>query len=56
MAKYLADTNLLLRLIDPASPQHWVATNALAHLVDKGDEVYVTAQNFIEFWAVATRP
>jgi hypothetical protein len=30
MATYLADTNLLLRLADPASPQHSIATNALA--------------------------
>jgi len=56
MATYLADTNLLLRLADPASAQHPVATQALAHLLGKGDEVYLTPQNFIEFWAVATRP
>lgn len=56
MATYLADTNLLLRLADPASPQHTVATQALAQLLRKGDEVYLTPQNFIEFWAVATRP
>ena len=56
MATYLADTNLLLRLADPESPQHPVATQALARLLGQGDEVYVTPQNFIEFWAVATRP
>lgn len=56
MAKYLADTNLLLRLADPASPQHPIATNALARLIGQGDEVFLTPQNFIEFWAVATRP
>ena len=56
MATYLADTNLLLRLADPASAQHPVATNALARLLAQGDEVYLTPQNFIEFWAVATRP
>ena len=56
MATYLADTNLLLRLADPASPQHPIATNALARLFRQGDEVYLTPQNFIEFWAVATRP
>jgi predicted nucleic acid-binding protein len=56
MATYLADTNLLLRLADPASPQHPVATNALAGLLARSDEVYLTPQNFIEFWAVATRP
>lgn len=56
MATYLADTNLLLRLADPASPQHPVATNALARLLRQGDEVFLTSQNFIEFWAVVTRP
>lgn len=56
MATYLADTNLLLRLADPASPQHPVATDALARLFRQGNEVFLTPQNFIEFWAVATRP
>lgn len=56
MGSYLADTNLLLRLADPDSKQHAVATQALARLLGQGDEVYLTPQNFIEFWAVATRP
>ncbi len=56
MATYLADTNLLLRLADPASPQHPVVTQALTSLLRQGDEVFLTPQNFIEFWAVATRP
>lgn len=56
MATYLADTNLLLRLADPLSPQHPIAADALARLLRQGDEVYLTPQNFIEFWAVATRP
>jgi predicted nucleic acid-binding protein len=56
MATYLTDTKLLLRLADPATPQHSVATNALALLLGQGDEVHLTPQNFIEFWAVATRP
>ncbi|MCI0538532.1 MAG: type II toxin-antitoxin system VapC family toxin [Verrucomicrobiales bacterium] len=56
MATYLADTNLLLRLADPASSQHSIATDALARLFGRGDEVFLTPQNLIEFWAVATRP
>jgi len=56
MGSYLADTNLLLRLADPNSEQHAVATQALARLLGQGNEVYLTPQNFIEFWAVATRP
>lgn len=56
MASYLIDTNLLLRLADPESLQHSVATLALARLLGQGDEVCLTPQNLIEFWAVATRP
>jgi predicted nucleic acid-binding protein len=56
MATYLADTNLLLRLADPDSAQHSIATQALARLFRQSDEIFLTPQNFIEFWAVATRP
>jgi len=56
MATYLADTNLILRLADPASPQHSIVIQALAQLFCRGDEVFLTPQNFIEFWAVAMRP
>ena len=56
MATYLADTNLLLRLADPDSPQHPIAPQAFARLLGQGDEIFLTPQNFIEFWAVATRP
>jgi predicted nucleic acid-binding protein len=56
MATYLADTNLLLRLADAASNQHLIAVEALATLFNRGDEIFLTAQNFIEFRAVATRP
>ena len=45
-----------MRLADPDSEQHAVAIQALAQLLGQGDEVYLTPQNFIEFWAVATRP
>ena len=48
MGSYLADTNVLLRVADPASEQHPVATQALARLLGQGDEVYLTPQNFIE--------
>jgi predicted nucleic acid-binding protein len=56
MATYLADTNLLLRLADPASSQHSIAVQALAQLLRRGDEVFLTPQNYIELWSVATRP
>ena len=56
MGTYLADTNLLLRVADPTSPQYSIATEAFEHLYNRGAEVFLTAQNFIEFRAVATRP
>ena len=39
MASYLADTNLLLRIADPASLQHPIAAASLARLLARGDEV-----------------
>lgn len=56
MARYLADTNLLLRLSDTPSPQNPIAAGALARLLREEHEVFITAQNIVEFWAVATRP
>ena len=56
MASYLADTNILLRLADTPSPQNPTAARAVAGLFREGHDVFITAQNIIEFWAVATRP
>jgi predicted nucleic acid-binding protein len=56
MAQYLADTNLLLRLSDTPSPQNPIAARALARLLREDHEIFITAQNMIELWAVATRP
>lgn len=56
MASYLADTNILLRLADTPSPQNPIAARAAAHLFRQRHEVFITAQNIIEFWAVVTRP
>ncbi len=53
---WLLDTNLLLRFADTAAPEHLTARTAIEALVGRGEEVYLTTQNFIEFWAVATRP
>ena len=53
---YLADTNILLRLIEPSSPMHASALSALAKLRNAGETVWVTPQNLVEFWNGATRP
>jgi hypothetical protein len=44
------------RFVNPLSPQHPIAARAVATLVGDGHAFYVTSQNFIEFWAVVTRP
>jgi predicted nucleic acid-binding protein len=53
---YLADTNVLLRWVQPSDPLNAVALAAVEALLDQGEQVYVTPQNFVEFWSVATRP
>lgn len=53
---YLADTNLLLRWQRPSDPLYFLAVQAVKTLRQRGESLYVTPQNFIEFWSVATRP
>jgi predicted nucleic acid-binding protein len=52
---YLADTNILLRWVSPADPQHSLAVDAVKELQRQGEIVHITPQNLIEFWSVATR-
>jgi hypothetical protein len=56
MATFLLGTNLLPRLCDGASPDQALADQAIKRLRLRGDWPCLTAQNLIEFWAVATRP
>jgi predicted nucleic acid-binding protein len=56
MTDYLLDTNILLRAAQPEASTHSVAVEAVASLLERGESVFITAQNLIEFWAVATRP
>lgn len=56
MPRYLLDTNILLRSADPGSPEYPQAIRAVAQLEASGEEVCLTPQNLVEFWAVATRP
>ena len=53
---WLVDSNVLLRLAQPGSPDCDLAIAALGKLRERGESVFATAQNFIEFWCVATRP
>lgn len=53
---YLADTNILLRLVELQSPYHTEAKNAVDVLLKRGDTLFLTLQNVSEFWNVCTRP
>jgi predicted nucleic acid-binding protein len=54
--RYLVDTNVLLRSIQVSHPLHTDSADSIASLIHQGHELSITAQNLIEFWAVATRP
>ena len=53
---YLADTNILLRLVETQSSHHAEAENAVDKLLKQGDTLFITLQNIVEFWNVCTRP
>ena len=52
----LLDTNIILRIVQPQAPTHILAVEAVASILNNGDNVFLTPQILIEFWAVATRP
>jgi predicted nucleic acid-binding protein len=56
MAKYVVDTNVLLRSAEPHSAQHSLAVAAVAKLNSQDHEIYLAPQVISEFWVVATRP
>ncbi len=53
---YLLDSNILLRLIQKNHLQYTISRNAVLTLRQNGEKLCLIPQNFIEFWAVATRP
>ena len=56
MARYVIDTNVLLRLVVPAASQHQHAAQAVKTLLARGEELLLAPQVVMEFWSVATRP
>jgi predicted nucleic acid-binding protein len=52
---YLVDTNVLARWLEKGSAQNAVARDSLKKLRRRGEDLYVTAQNLIELYVVATR-
>jgi predicted nucleic acid-binding protein len=53
---YLADTNIVIRRSVTGDPQYATISAALTLLQQQGETVYVTAQNLVEFHALASRP
>jgi len=56
MARYLVDTNVLLRGAVRTAARNPAATHAIAILLAQGDELLLAPQVLTEFWSVATRP
>lgn len=53
---FLADTNILLRLVEPSDPEYPIVRGAVDALVARGEHLCYAAQNLVEFWNVCTRP
>lgn len=53
---YLLDTNVLLRLYQPNSPEFSSIRRAVNSLHRANVALYYLSQNIIEFWNVSTRP
>lgn len=53
---YLLDTNILLRLYQPNSPEFSSIRRAVNSLHRANVALYYFSQNIIEFWNVSTRP
>jgi len=54
--RWLVDTNVLLRSVQPTDPMHADAAQSVSILRSRRVELQITTQNLIEFWAVCTRP
>jgi len=53
---YLLDTNVLLRLYQPNSPEFSPIRRAINSLHRANAALYYLSQNLVEFWNVSTRP
>jgi predicted nucleic acid-binding protein len=56
MDSALVDSNILLRLTQPAHAEYSLATEAVDKLLLQEVDLCIVPQNLVEFWAVATRP
>lgn len=56
MARILLDTNVLVCLSNPGSPERQACRNYLTSLMAEGHKPVFCTQVVYEFWTVATRP
>jgi len=56
MDSSLVDSNILLRLSQPAHAEYSITSEAVDKLLLQNVDLCVVPQNLVEFWAVATRP
>jgi predicted nucleic acid-binding protein len=54
--RYLIDTNVLIRSVQPEGSEFRVVDRAIHRLEEKDDTPCYTSQNLGEFWNVLTRP
>jgi predicted nucleic acid-binding protein len=53
---YLADSNILIRLVKGDHPEYPLVRGAVTALREKGVKLGYTLQNMAEFWNASTRP
>src|SRR5262245_54162011 len=53
---YVADSNILLRIVQDDHPMHTEALRAAVRLMRQDEVIYALPQNLYETWVVATRP
>ena len=54
--RILLDTNILLRLLNPADLEYAIVRSAVDALAARADQLCFVSQNLVEFWNVCTRP
>ncbi len=52
----LADSGILLRLLEPTDPLYVIIDQAVRLVHARGDRIVIAPQNVAEFWNVCTRP
>lgn len=51
-SSYLVDTNILLRLVQPDSPEYETVRQCTDRLWERDAELFYASQNLAEFWNV----